>query len=75
MRELNGAESLMGFLAWVTSRAEAVTLSRHDDATPAVRLFEAWEEAHHIGELGADWPACIEASRRDPGREGTPCQN
>jgi hypothetical protein len=58
MHELNGAETLMSFLGWLTSRAEPVTFSAHHDATLAVELFERFNAVNDIGSLGRDWPDC-----------------
>lgn len=58
-RELNGAEALMGFLAWVTTRAQPVTFGAHYDAGVACRLFGQFADVNPCGHLGPDWPDCL----------------
>lgn len=59
MRELNGAESLMGFLGWLACREDPVTFSRYHDASIVVQLFEEWNRYQEIGVLAEDWSDCL----------------
>jgi len=59
MRALNGAEALLGFLCWLTTREEPVTFSRYHSAVIAIELFERFSQRNTIGALGPDWPDCV----------------
>src|ERR1043166_7048038 len=60
MRQLNGAEALMGFLGWLMSRDLPITFSARHNATDALTLYDQWTAVNHVGALGADWPDCIQ---------------
>lgn len=55
-QELNGAETLMGFLAWLTTREVSVTFGGHHECGIAVALFEEFNKHNNIGVLGPEWP-------------------
>ena len=56
IQELNGAETLMGFLCWLTTREKIATFSRTHDASIAVELFKQFAAVNSIGEIREGWP-------------------
>ncbi len=55
-RELTGAETLLGFLSWLTAREEPITFSCRHNATLAVELMDKFSAVNTIGSIGPDWP-------------------
>jgi hypothetical protein len=47
-KQLNSAESVMAFLAWITTRKEKVTFSSSDNAAIAVELFNQFAKANKL---------------------------
>jgi hypothetical protein len=58
-RELNGAEALMGFLSYLSTREKPVTFSRHHAPHIAIELLQKFEAVNAIGTTGPDWPDCM----------------
>ena len=56
MRKLTATEALYGFAGWLTSRDEAVTLSRHHDAAIVADLVAEFIKANDLGDVSSeDW--------------------
>lgn len=64
-RELNGAEALMGFLTWLSTRATPATFSARHDPQLAYDLFAQFTDVNACGTLGSDWPLCLTPIEED----------
>jgi hypothetical protein len=46
--ELNGAETLFGFVAWLTTRDEATMLGAKHDCTPVIELIKIFCKENNL---------------------------
>lgn len=54
-RELSGSEALFGFMGWLTSRPDVVTLSSNHDAGIAADLIKEFAEANDLSDPRELW--------------------
>lgn len=52
--DINAREALYGFMAWLTTRPEPVTLSSRHEAGVAADLVEQWAKANHLPGIRED---------------------
>lgn len=53
--KLSSSEALYGFMGWLTSRPEVLTLSGANDSAPVVDLIVAFCEANNLDMPSEDW--------------------
>jgi len=53
---ITATDALFGFGAWLTTREEAVTFSRNDDATKMVNLITKFLETNNLPDVSEHYP-------------------
>ena len=57
--KLNASEALYGFMAWLTTREDQVTLSRHNDSATAADLVSKFCELNDFEPAREGWQDLI----------------
>jgi len=58
-KEMNPTEALFGFMSWLTTREDPVTLSSHNEPTDILSLLEEWIDEHDLPECRLGWEESI----------------
>jgi len=52
---LNSAEAIYGFVAWLTTRDQKITLSAKNNASQVVELVEVFCKENNLEDVREDW--------------------
>ena len=55
-KELNAAEAVYGFVAWLTTREERTVMSAKDDCAPIAELIKRFCAENNLPEVSDQWP-------------------
>jgi len=53
---MNNCEAVTGFVSWLTTRKEPVTMGSNNDCAPVAELLKEYCEANDLGDVSAAWP-------------------
>lgn len=54
-KEMTASEALYGFVAWLTTRSDVVTLAANHDAAPVAALVQKFCDANNLTIPREDW--------------------
>lgn len=56
MDKLSASEAIYGFVSWMTTRDEKLSIGADSDCAPFPSLIEEFCEANKLSPVGEDWP-------------------